>query len=74
MAMTTQTSVAPMGATAVYRTVTLLDRALTSVRQWMIANETAEGLHELSDRQLDDLGLLRANIDDVAANMARRVY
>ncbi|RED18676.1 DUF1127 domain-containing protein [Pontivivens insulae] len=74
MAMTTQTSVAPFGATAVYRFVTAIDRAVLKVRQWMIANETAEGLHQLTDRQLDDLGLLRANIDDVASDMARRVY
>lgn len=40
--------------------------AFGAVSRWRTARQTREALHALSDRELDDIGLNRGMIDDVA--------
>jgi uncharacterized protein YjiS (DUF1127 family) len=42
------------------------------VAAWNDARVTRKGLSALSDRELDDLGLVRGDIDDIANGTFRR--
>lgn len=44
-----------------------LSRGTAAVVRWNEARKTREALYELTDRELDDIGLTRGMIDDVAA-------
>ncbi len=46
---------------------------LTMVRRKMVARRIAQELRSLDDRTLNDVGIPRDTIDEVAATNARRV-
>jgi uncharacterized protein YjiS (DUF1127 family) len=50
------------------RITTLVARALIAVIAWNDARVTRKALGALTDRELDDIGLTRADIDLVADN------
>lgn len=54
---------APFGAIATYRAVTALSSAFAAVRGWNDARVTRKALSKLSDRELDDIGLCRGDIE-----------
>ena len=62
----------PLGSVATFRVVSLFEHAINAVvtRRNVRANEKA--LRALSDRQLNDIGLLRGEIAEVAETLARR--
>lgn len=49
----------------------LFGRLLGWAVRWNAARQTRDQLMQLSDRELDDIGLSRSQIDDVAAKMLR---
>ncbi len=48
---------------AVYRIITAFSQAAESFAKWNNARITRKELSKLSDRQLEDIGLTRADID-----------
>jgi uncharacterized protein YjiS (DUF1127 family) len=57
---------APFGATTTYHVIQFVSNALTSVKVWNDARVTRKVLSSLSDRELDDIGLCRGDIDHIA--------
>ncbi|MEM9010346.1 MAG: DUF1127 domain-containing protein [Pseudomonadota bacterium] len=72
MAQIHVTRPAPFGALTVARTIAAFERGLESYRGWRQAARTAQDLHALSDRQLDDIGLFRGEIETVASRLSGR--
>ncbi len=67
MAAIETTRRAPLGAITTYRFTSLLDRAITAATLWNDARMTRQALDRLTDRELDDIGLCRGDIEDIAA-------
>jgi uncharacterized protein YjiS (DUF1127 family) len=58
---------APFGAISIYRGVQFVSNAYASFAAWNDARVTRKALGKLSDRELDDIGLCRGDIDSLAA-------
>lgn len=54
---------APLGAISIFRLVQVVDRAVSALRSWNDARITRNALGQLSDRELDDIGLCRGDIE-----------
>ena len=54
---------APFGAITVFRMVQSVSNAATSFQVWNAARITRNALSKLSNRELDDIGLCRGDID-----------
>ena len=54
---------APMGAVSIFRTVQSFAGAFQAVSAWNNARMTRGSLSKLSDRELDDIGLCRGDIE-----------
>lgn len=67
MAAIDTTRRAPFGAITTYRFTSVFDRMISAVSDWNDARVTRRALGKLSDRELDDIGLCRGDIDDIAA-------
>ena len=65
MAAVETTRPAPFGAITTYRAVTGLSRAVGVLSAWNDARVTRKALNKLSDRELDDIGLCRGDIDHI---------
>ena len=63
MAATVTSAPAPLGAISVYRVVQSVDRSFRAVSAWNARRMTRKVLHRLSNRELDDIGLCRADIE-----------
>ncbi len=63
MAAVETTRPAPFGAITTYRAISAVSGALRAVPAWNDARATRNALGKLSDRQLDDIGLCRGDID-----------
>ncbi len=53
---------APFGALTVYRVVDFLDQVRMTYNERKLDKATDKSLRQLSDRELDDIGLYRGNI------------
>lgn len=62
----------PLGAASAHGIMSFVERAIASVRSWYIARATEKALEELSDRELQDIGVLRADIREIAERLAGR--
>ena len=64
----------PTAASSVFagRFGALFTSAFAALAQWNDARLTRNALSALSDRELDDIGLVRGDIDDVAEGDGRR--
>ncbi len=71
MAMIETSRTAPLGAVSVYRIVNVFDGLYAAFRNWVVARQTETALRALTDRELDDIGLTRGQIGDLADKMAR---
>ncbi|KIC18203.1 MULTISPECIES: DUF1127 domain-containing protein [unclassified Leisingera] len=60
--MTTANIHAPLGAVTVLRVVDAMTNVKTSIVEWYEARETRKALARLTDAQLDDIGMSRADI------------
>jgi len=54
---------APFGAITVFRMVQAAGNAVTTLQTWNSARITRKALSKLSNRELDDIGLCRGDID-----------
>lgn len=60
---------APFGAITAYRIVQFALDAADALRFWNEQRITRKQLSKLTDRELDDIGLCRAEIEDVVARL-----
>lgn len=65
MAATETTRPAPFGAITTYRFVQLADAAIVAFNGWNDARMTRKALGKLSNRELDDIGLCRGDIETI---------
>ena len=65
MAAVHTTRPAPFGAISTFRFVQFFSTAFASVAAWNDARVTRNALGKLSDRELDDIGLCRGDIDGI---------
>ncbi len=63
MAMAPNTRIAPFGAIATFNFVNMFEAAAKSVSDWNAKRKTQSLLAALSDRELADIGLCRADLD-----------
>ena len=63
MAAVETTRPAPLGAITTYRTINSLSNAIAAFQAWNDARVTRNALSKLSDRELDDIGLCRGDVD-----------
>lgn len=66
MAASATTRPAPFGALSVFHLFNRVENVFSSVVAWNDARVTRNALARLSDRELDDIGLSRADIPFVA--------
>jgi uncharacterized protein YjiS (DUF1127 family) len=66
MAATETTRVAPFGAISTFRASRMIENTLAAIADWNDARITRKALGRLSDRELDDIGLCRGDIDLIA--------
>jgi uncharacterized protein YjiS (DUF1127 family) len=67
MAAYETTRSAPFGAIATFRAVQFVLSIVDTFRTWNDARMTRIALDKLSDRELDDIGLCRGDIDTIRA-------
>ncbi|MCA3511011.1 MAG: DUF1127 domain-containing protein [Rhodobacter sp.] len=65
MAAFETTRPAPFGATSAYHFIQFVSNVLGTVKGWNDARVTRKALSALSDRELDDIGLCRGDIDRI---------
>jgi uncharacterized protein YjiS (DUF1127 family) len=63
MAAYETSSAAPFGAITTYRIVKVVADGLESLRNWNDRRVTRKALSKLSDRELDDIGLCRGDVE-----------
>jgi uncharacterized protein YjiS (DUF1127 family) len=63
MAASVTSSAAPFGAISIFRGVNFVTEIAGSFAAWNNARITRNSLSNLSDRELDDIGLCRGDID-----------
>jgi len=63
MAAVETTRPAPYGAITTYRAINALSNAVMAFQAWNDARVTRKALAKLSDRELDDIGLCRGDLD-----------
>ena len=66
MAATNTIRTAPLGAVTTYRFVQFVSNGFNTVSAWNDRRQTRNALGKLSDRELDDIGLCRGDIDNVS--------
>jgi len=65
MAAVDTTRPAPYGAITTYRAITGVTNLLAGLAAWNDARSTRKALSRLTDRELDDIGLCRGDIDHI---------
>ena len=63
MAAPVTSSAAPFGAISIFRSVQTVGNAFASISAWNDARVTRTTLAKLSNRELDDIGLCRSDIE-----------
>lgn len=63
MAAYESSAAAPLGAVSIFRSVQLFSGMFATVAAWNDARVTRKALGRLSDRELDDIGLCRAEVN-----------
>jgi uncharacterized protein YjiS (DUF1127 family) len=63
MAAVETTRPAPFGAITTYRAINGFSEAFRALSGWNDARVTRNALNRLSDRELDDIGLCRGDVD-----------
>ncbi len=69
MAMAPNTRTAPFGAIATLNLVNLFEGVVKSVSDWNTKRQTQSILASLSDRELADIGLCRADLDNLPSQL-----
>ena len=63
MAAHVTSSAAPFGAISIFRSVQRVGNAIAAISAWNDARVTRTTLAKLSNRELDDIGLCRSDIE-----------
>jgi len=63
MAAHVTSAAAPFGAISMFRSVQVVGTTIAAVSAWNDARVTRTALGKLSNRELDDIGLCRGDID-----------
>jgi uncharacterized protein YjiS (DUF1127 family) len=63
MSHISETHAVPFGALTVHRIVTAVSSVAAAFRRWNQTRQTIAQLRRLSDRQLEDIGLTRADVE-----------
>jgi len=66
MALQDSTRVAPFGAVSVFRAVSNVEGFVANFSEWNQRRLTVKALNKLSARELEDIGLSRGDVDDMA--------
>lgn len=66
MAHISESHAVPFGALTVHRIVTAVASVTAAFQRWNRTRLTVAALRRLSDRQLDDIGLTRADIEKMS--------
>ena len=69
MALAPNTRTAPFGAIATLNFVNMLEGFVKTVSEWNTHRKTQSILASLSDRQLADIGLSRADLDTLPSKL-----
>lgn len=56
---------APFGAISIFRTVQFITEVLANLSAWNDSRITRNALGKLSDRELDDIGLCRGDLESI---------
>ncbi|MDR0808105.1 MAG: DUF1127 domain-containing protein [Gemmobacter sp.] len=67
MAAYETTRTAPFGAISTYRFIQFVSGIFAAIATWDNARMTRNALARLSDRELDDIGLCRGDIDMISS-------
>jgi len=70
MAVQDSNRVAPFGAIAIHNTISALEIFGANLMAWNARRKTITALNALSDHELQDIGLHRSEIHEVAARFA----
>lgn len=62
----------PLGSSSAFRLTSLVEQVVASVRAWYLARATIAALDQLSDRELEDIGIIRSDIPDIADRLVGR--
>tara|TARA_R110002096_G_scaffold47539_46_gene126892 strand:- start:3075 stop:3272 length:198 start_codon:yes stop_codon:yes gene_type:complete len=65
MAAVTSTRHAPFGAIATYHTIQFISNFAAMLVSWNDSRTTRKALSKLTDRELDDIGLCRSDINSL---------
>lgn len=65
MAAFETTRPAPLGALSIFRAVNGVGGMFSMLANWNDARVTRKALSKLSDRELDDIGLCRGDVDQI---------
>lgn len=68
MAHASNSRPAPFGAIATFNLVTVFERAWTAISDWNAKRNTHTILSALSDRELEDIGLTRGDLDNLPSH------
>ena len=71
MAMTRINVAAPLGADLIYRAVTFVEEAYLDLRALPRTRAVRKALESLTDWELNDLGVVRADIRGIARRVGR---
>lgn len=72
MAAFTHSEPAPLGAVTFYRLVAFVERNVENFRRWRAARAIVRELRSLSTRQLDDIGVIPGDIEEMAWRLTAR--
>lgn len=61
-----------MISTAAYRVADFIDQTAADLRHYIVRSQTKRALSQLSNRQLEDIGIVRWEIENLSADKARR--
>lgn len=71
MAILNTTKAAPFGAIATYRVINALETVKNSFNAWNVKRSTYKELSALTMRELDDIGITRADVDSLNTGFFR---
>lgn len=72
MAVIPNSSQAPFGAISVFRFVSKIEQSFQALGMWQRARKAEAELSRLTDRELDDIGLVRGDISHVVQDVMKR--
>ena len=73
MATMNQTNAAPFGAISTYRATRAVEAAVNSLVMWRAKRKTYSMLDRLTNRELEDIGMTRADVEAMNTGFFRQM-